>query len=858
MEEKENYLNVVSCTGCRACEQACPVNAIEMRENYMGFLVPYIEDSKCIHCGKCRNVCHALDKKGKHLKQDNIVTYACKNTNEEIRMKSSSGGLFYLFASEIINAGGVVYGAGYNEEFEVQHLRIQKSDEIIQLMGSKYVQSNLNNTYVSIQNDLATKRQVLFVGTPCQVAGLLTFLTKSGCDSTNLLTMDLVCHGVPSPLIWREYLKYVKEKYAIKKIYSVYFRHKKDGWHKRIKMRFLCDFQDGEQVKPSQTLIEDNVFTELFLSDLVLRESCHQCQYASKERVADITVCDFWGIEETELCEMDDDKGVSAVMIHTVKGENIWDKIKENCEYRKIGQEIVQNFQKTMKQSYPRPENKDMMWNDYYKDTFDKLIDKYLDVNNERKYKYVVIAPDGSGGKGDEAMLRGVLQLLNYDDVLLVTPNTRFPCADALLDIKDKIEEAYVREDEIEKVVSMAINLIVVGADVIDGTCGVEYSLSRLKAMQKMIDVGGRAYCFCSFRSNVDKEIVQLIKELDSNNAIKFYLRDKKSIENFAEQINRKTSFFPDFAFYCNKKLSQQVLEYKSVIEEKKARGFEIVGVNFSEQSFNSFYEEKNLENRLAYIYDTISTVTRVNPNSFLIFISHDIREWDNHLSDASYQKMAYKCIENMEIRDKAMIVRPEISYPELMELLADFDYLISARMHLAIATIRSGTIPIVYTGNGSKGTFSMNEKIEGMLQERIGRTDLLATNQEQLKEAITVIHREKELIENMINTENERNLCIENKYKLKFQEELKVNQKSVVKDEDELFNAKKLVRELREVIMQNENNFEISLKNISDMQHNMQNSIEQQQQEIDFLKSEVRKNPFNALLRLTRKIRKI
>ena len=299
------------CCGCYACYNICPKQCITMKVDEEGFWYPVIEQNKCINCNLCEKICPVINPIDRNTSLK--LSYAMKNKDEEIRLRSSSGGMFYLLAENIIRQNGVVYGAGFDGDFSVKHIKINKEQEIGLLQGSKYLQSSIGNTYVQVKKDLEGDKKVLFTGTPCQIEGLKNFLRK---DYINLFTMDFICHGVPSPMIWKEYLNEIRDNKQ-GEIKTVYFRDKKLGW-KLFSLKIIFD---------KDTYINDlnqDLYMKGFLQDLYLRPSCYNCKFKKINRLSDITVADFWGIDKV-LPKMDDDKGTSLIIIHTDKGKQLFD-----------------------------------------------------------------------------------------------------------------------------------------------------------------------------------------------------------------------------------------------------------------------------------------------------------------------------------------------------------------------------------------------------------------------------------------------------------------------------------------------------------------------------------------------------
>lgn len=315
------------CCGCNSCVQRCPKSCITMHEDEEGFLYPEVDESKCIHCGLCENVCPVIYKaEGRKP----IAVYAAKNRNEEIRRQSSSGGVFTALAEEVIKEGGVVFGVRFNENWEVVHGYAESLDSLSAFRGSKYVQSRVGDSFLQVESFLKSGRKVLFSGTPCQVAGLHRFLRRR---YENLLTVDFICHGVPSPGVWREYLKeetarqcggknsvlshpIVKEGDVL--IENISFRDKRLGW-KKFSFALTLSVPIGHGEKNTVLLSESlnkNIFLRGFLANLYLRPSCYACPAKSFKSESDLTIGDFWSIERV-MPEVWDDKGVSVVFVNT-------------------------------------------------------------------------------------------------------------------------------------------------------------------------------------------------------------------------------------------------------------------------------------------------------------------------------------------------------------------------------------------------------------------------------------------------------------------------------------------------------------------------------------------------------------
>lgn len=308
-----------NCCGCSACSSICPKHCITMQADNEGFLYPKVNEADCIDCGLCEKVCHELHPFEERKPQK---VYAAINKDEEVRLKSSSGGIFHLLAEKTIAEGGVVFGARFDEQWQVVIDYAETMDGVRAFMGSKYVQARMDTAYADAKRFLKEGRKVLFSGTPCQIAGLNHYLRK---PHDNLLTVDIICHGTPSPKVWSRYLDEVVTA-GRKAIHDVQFRNKRDGWKA---FNFTMAYDKDEKGVSLFSHHQQNQYMRAFLRDMILRPSCYQCQAKSGRSHSDITIADFWGIN-TEMPEMDDDKGTGLVLVNTEKGQSALDWTKTN------------------------------------------------------------------------------------------------------------------------------------------------------------------------------------------------------------------------------------------------------------------------------------------------------------------------------------------------------------------------------------------------------------------------------------------------------------------------------------------------------------------------------------------------
>ena len=309
-----NLANNSQCTGCTACYAACPNNCITMQQDKYGFVYPKIDLKLCINCKKCESVCPVIV--GNKEITNGPLVYAAYNLDEKIRTESSSGGIFSLIANEILSQGGVVFGAIYDNQYKVKHVCIQELSDLSVLRGAKYAQSELNDCFIDVQQRLNAKQKVMFVGTPCQIAGIKTFLKK---EYENFFTVDFVCHGVPAPSVWEKYVQYraKKDNDGILPT-NINLRSKKTGWSK---YRYSNQYIYGNG-KSYSALSGEDLFMRLFVGDYINRTSCENCHFKGYKRESDITLGDFWGIWDIDP-DLDDNKGVSLVMIHSDIGRDM-------------------------------------------------------------------------------------------------------------------------------------------------------------------------------------------------------------------------------------------------------------------------------------------------------------------------------------------------------------------------------------------------------------------------------------------------------------------------------------------------------------------------------------------------------
>ena len=320
-----------NCTGCWVCVNTCPKHSISMSVGALGHLFPKIDASTCVDCGLCQKACPANHPVKKTLP---IHTYAAWAKDDEEYKTSTSGGIGSVLARNVIRNGGIVYGCAFLKDFDVRHVRVDNEDDLVLLKGSKYVQSSIKDTYCKVKEDLQSTLKVLFIGTPCQVAGLKNYLRK---DYENLYTVDLICHGVPSIEFLRQH---VKEKTGSTTVDYVRFRDENTDYV----MSVIDNGVESYKRNLWQERYHDEFFNA-FIDGYASRDSCHSCRYAGKERTSDITIGDFWGLNDD--LPLEHKNGISCVLVNTEHGQSLFDSVRPvlNCFERELEEAVKGNDQ---------------------------------------------------------------------------------------------------------------------------------------------------------------------------------------------------------------------------------------------------------------------------------------------------------------------------------------------------------------------------------------------------------------------------------------------------------------------------------------------------------------------------------
>lgn len=374
-----------ACTGCTACISSCPKSCIVMEPDEEGFMYPKVSIDKCIDCKICERVCPM--KRINNVPQI-VKSVAAISVNATIRKRSSSGGVFYALSEYVISHGGIVYGVAFDDNWNVVHSHADTIEGIEAFCGSKYVQSSLDGIFKQVLDNLKQKRMVLFSGTPCQIAGLRSFLKV---EYETLFTVEVSCHGVPSPKIWRSYLDFLLPDNMSLLEFS--FRNKEKGWRGYRIAYSAKQISNVDKFKESSEEHSKNLYYNLFLNNFTLRPSCYSCHFKQGKSGADINIGDCWGVDSSSI--LNDDGGVSSIIVYTKKGESIINNlsiIMEEIDYDRI---VVYN--PCLISSVSEPNNRKAFWSDfiangfrgvkkYYKSTDtvkNRIIKRLLKIKND-------------------------------------------------------------------------------------------------------------------------------------------------------------------------------------------------------------------------------------------------------------------------------------------------------------------------------------------------------------------------------------------------------------------------------------------------------------------------------------------
>lgn len=365
------------CTGCTACVNICGSHAITMINDERGHSYPTINTDLCIECGLCEKICPMLHPEKIPLDEnlEELSIYAVYNKDAQERKQSTSGGIFSLLARYILAEGGIVYAARFNEHFHIEHAALENENELKAFRGSKYAQSDLNSTFKEIRNSLKS-RKVLFVGTPCQVAGLKAFLKK---DYINLYTCDFICMGISSPVIWEEYLDCYWNRKEIK---NIFFKDKRFGWHN---WRMLIEDNSGEHLYKGL----ENPFMYSYLTHITYRPSCFSCPFRALKRMSDFTIADCWGIDKLNP-DFDDNKGCTTLILQSSKSKSVFQKIRDMLYITEYKAENIIQYNPYCKKPIAKHKDTDSFYETYINDGFKIAANKFLCQRQNNPMKVLI------------------------------------------------------------------------------------------------------------------------------------------------------------------------------------------------------------------------------------------------------------------------------------------------------------------------------------------------------------------------------------------------------------------------------------------------------------------------------------
>lgn len=357
------------CTGCMLCAEVCPHNAIQCRNEIKnGYYYPSVDQSVCTDCSLCQRKCPQYKDNRDGLLYQDHTTYLAWATDQELRKSSSSGGVFTVLAEYFLSIGGVVIGAAYNEDYSVSHIAVEDVEDLWRLRLSKYVQSDTSSIWSTVKRYVADKRPVLFSGVPCQIDALNHFFDKL---PDNLYTIDLVCRGVPSPILWQEYLTSVRNKWNREPISYINYRHKGGfGWTQR---KVAIGFQDERMYISTRS---EDPFAQLFFNNIVMRNSCFECRYSDTKRVGDLTLGDFWALRDASI--ENKERGLSMILCNSTKGGELLDKARQNLFIEKIENIDISVNNSGLGRKHRKAATYDSFWKTYDIFGFSHAVYEYL------------------------------------------------------------------------------------------------------------------------------------------------------------------------------------------------------------------------------------------------------------------------------------------------------------------------------------------------------------------------------------------------------------------------------------------------------------------------------------------------
>lgn len=367
-------LNKSDCCGCSACAQKCPKKCITMESDNEGFKYPVVDETVCVNCNLCLKVCPILNKTANT--ESLLECYLIQNNNDKERYNSASGGFFSPLAVYLVKNNGVVVGSSFNSEMELEHSYSDNVKNVYKFSGSKYVQSDIRKTYIEVSDFLKEGRKVLFSGTPCQIEGLYAFLGNK--DTSNLVTLDFICHGVPSPGLFKKYKEFMENTFGSQMI-NYASRNKKLGYSTSDSFWALCEFKDKVNITADKDHPYVNFMNKAFFAEICSRPSCFKCLFKGKNHKSDFTVYDCWDVDKLQQ-DMDDNKGTTVLIVNTERAKNLLNEISHFYKIRPISFNKLLKFDTaSMFYSMIPNINRGAFFQDMQHLSIPQLYDKYLD-----------------------------------------------------------------------------------------------------------------------------------------------------------------------------------------------------------------------------------------------------------------------------------------------------------------------------------------------------------------------------------------------------------------------------------------------------------------------------------------------
>lgn len=771
-----NITNIINCCGCEACTQCCPNHCISMQEDNEGFLYPKVDKEACIDCGLCEKVCPVIHQ---NAPQEPLSSYIAINPNEEIRQKSSSGGIFTLFAENIIAEGGVVFGARFDENWDVVHAWTDTIEGLTLFRGSKYVQSRIGDTYKETKEFLQQGRKVLFSGTPCQIAGLKKFLRK---EYANLLTVDFICHGVPSPGVWRRYLSELRESLRAERgdgknsvpssidelpvITGISFRDKSNGWKKYgFRLRYAAskaaqNTVSASAIKEEKELLmpyTENQFMKGFLADIYLRPTCYSCPAKSGKSGSDITIADAWGMERF-AGQYDDDKGACYVLSNTDKGRCAMSSL----EFKQIDVDfelIKKHNTAWMKSALPHRKrnlfyslfsSSKKIFNEIIRTVlrpsnfFDRLmwsINKRIE-NMRKPLKILLIGTGSLRNYGCEAIVQGTYQIIRETlgdcEITLASDDIEYDSTVLPSDIK---LVSYKRRFSLYRIYKGILRRFFH----IGNGSPVRMNTEIAKKYDVVLSCGGDNYCEAP-----DGTIYTLLEDLMEIGRVakknkKKYVLWGASVGPFKNPTNYDkvlSNLKLADLITVREKLSYQYLSNLSNVKLVADPAFRMkpdldvtftreegkcyIGINLSLLSISHAFTEKE-NDIVSSIFSQLDSLLSIHPDWSFILVPHVMSSPDGVQNDYVFmsQYMTYT-----QYQDRVTILPKCLGARKTKGYIAQLDLLIAARMHCCVAGISVAT-PTLFVTYSNKGK-GMSEYAYGHHDFEIEVPKLLTESFEQ------------------------------------------------------------------------------------------------------------------------------